>query len=191
MLSKQARSRLLELARQSVEAAVKGEPLTLVDVQDPDLQGLQGAFVTLKTHGRLRGCLGRFTSDLPLCKTVTEMAAASATEDPRFWGERLTPDELKDLDVEISVLSPMERIKNPLDIELGKHGIYIRRGGRNGCFLPQVATETGWSKEEFLSHCCAGKAGLPANAWQDPRTEVFVFTADIVSQAEEGAGSRD
>jgi len=185
MLSEQARRTLLRLARQSVEAAVKGERLGSVQVDDPELQGRQGAFVTLKTHGQLRGCIGCFTSEQPLWRTVMQMAADSALRDPRFWGMRLRPKELADLEIEISVLSPMERIENPLDLELGKHGIYIRRGGRSGCFLPQVATETGWSKEEFLSQCCAGKAGLAPDAWKEPGTEVFVFTAEVISEAEE------
>ena len=110
------------------------------------------------------------------------MAIAAAAEDPRFVGMRIRPSELPRLQVEISVLSALERIENPLDIELGTHGIYIKRGTRSGCFLPQVATETGWSKEEFLSQCCAGKAGLPANAWEGSDTEVLVFTAQIIEE---------
>ncbi len=186
MLSQQARRRLLELARGAVEAAVKGQRLEPVEVDAPELQGHQGAFVTLKTRGRLRGCIGRFVADRPLWKTVRRMAASSATEDSRFETMRLRPEELGELDIEISVLSPLERIENPLDLELGTHGIYIRRGMRTGCFLPQVATETGWSKEQFLSQCCAGKAGLPPDAWQDPETEVLVFTAEIVTEGELG-----
>jgi len=152
------------------------------DVKHPELQGKQGAFVTLKTDGKLRGCIGRFVSDAPLWQTVRAMAVAAATEDPRFVGMRIRPSELPRLKIEVSVLSPLQRIENPLDIELGKHGIYIRRGMRSGCFLPQVATETGWSKEEFLSHCCAGKAGLHPDAWKDPDTEVLVFTAQIIEE---------
>jgi AmmeMemoRadiSam system protein A len=130
-------------------------------------------------------------ADQPLWKTVREMAIASSTEDPRFWGNRLRPDEMKVLEIEISVLSPLQKIANPLDIELGKHGIYIRRGQRSGCFLPQVATETGWSKVEFLSHCCEGKAGLPAEAWKDPKTDVFIFTAEIINEKEEAAKAEE
>jgi len=182
MLSEEARTRLLAIARQSVEAAIRRLPAPSAEVDDPELQGKQGAFVTLKTHGKLRGCIGHFVSDEPLWKTVRQVAVSSATEDPRFYGMRLRAEDLADLDIEISVLSPLERIEDPLDIELGKHGIYIRRGRRAGCFLPQVATETGWSKEEFLSNCCAGKAGMRADAWKDPDTEVLVFTAEIIHQ---------
>ena len=189
MLSKQARKKLLEIARSTVEAAVSRKPIPKEPIEDAELQGHQGAFVTLKTHGKLRGCIGRFVADQPLWKTVREMAVASSTEDPRFWGNRLRAQEMGDLEIEISVLSPLEKIANPLDIELGKHGIYIRSGGRAGCFLPQVATETGWSKEEFLSNCCAHKAGMPADAWKDPKTDVLVFTAEIINETEELAES--
>jgi AmmeMemoRadiSam system protein A len=112
------------------------------------------------------------------------MADAAATQDPRFFGRQLTPGELGDLEIEISVLSPLQRVEgDPLEaVELGRHGIYIRSGGRTGCFLPQVADETGWSKEEFLAHCCAGKAGLSPDAWRAPQTEVFTFTAEVFGQ---------
>jgi len=182
MLSEEAQRRLMDVARRTVNAVVRGERLPDFDVQEPELQGHQGAFVTLKTDGNLRGCIGRFVADQPLWKTVKDMAIASATEDPRFFGRRITPEELAKVKIEVSVLSPMERIENPLDIELGKHGIYIKGAARGGCFLPQVATETGWSKEEFLSNCCAHKAGLPPDAWKDPATEVYVFTAQVIEE---------
>ncbi len=185
MLSQESREELLGIARQSVEAAIRGEDLPEVESENEELQEECGAFVTLKTEGQLRGCLGRFMSDLPLWKTVRKMAAAAATEDPRFAGMRLTPEELDDVNIEISALSPLKKIDDPMDLELGKHGIYVRRGGRTGCFLPQVATETGWDKEQFLQKCCRGKAGLSADAWQDPDTEVFVFTAEIISEDDE------
>jgi AmmeMemoRadiSam system protein A len=107
------------------------------------------------------------------------MAIASATGDPRFFADPITPRELKHLDVEISVLSPLQRTKDPLSLQLGVHGIYIKSGVSSGCFLPQVATETGWDKEEFLSYCCSHKAGLAPDAWKDPDTEVYLFTAEV------------
>ena len=181
MLSEQARKTLLDIARRSVEAAVRGDSPALLAADDPELQGHQGAFVTLRTHGQLRGCIGQFTAHQPLHEVVAQMAEASATEDPRFWGMRLRPADMQDLHIEISVLSPLRRVRDPLnELELGTHGVYIRRGTRSGCFLPQVAGETGWSKEEFLCQCCAGKAGLPAQAWRDPTTEVLVFTAEVI-----------
>jgi len=181
-----SRKRLLEIARAGVEAAVDGRPLPKVTESEPELQAKVGCFVTLKTKGRLRGCLGHFTSDKPLYQLVNEMARASATEDPRFFSQRITSEELPHLDIEISALSALEPIENPLDIALGKHGIYIRKGTASGCFLPQVATETGWTKEEFLGNCCSHKAGLAHDAWKDPDTEVLVFTAEVFG----GKGSK-
>jgi AmmeMemoRadiSam system protein A len=181
MLSENARKTLLDIARRTVEAAVRGQLRPRFDIQDPELQGHQGAFVTLKTHGNLRGCIGNFVAEQPLWQVVSDMAEAAATRDMRFFGNQLSPAELADLHIDISVLSPLERIEDPMaEVELGTHGIYVKQGGRTGCFLPQVATETGWRKEEFLSHCCSGKAGLPADAWKDPATEVYVFTAEVI-----------
>ena len=183
MMPPDSQKELLSIARQTVEAVVKRQPIPQFAVTDPALMGHQGAFVTLRTHGDLRGCIGTFVSDEPLCQTIPEMAKAATTDDWRFINTPLRPQELADLHIEISVLSPLQRIKDPLaEIQLGTHGIYIKRGGASGCFLPQVATETGWSKEEFLSQCCAGKAGLSPNAWKDPSTEVYVFTAQILEE---------
>jgi uncharacterized protein (TIGR00296 family) len=107
------------------------------------------------------------------------MAKASATSDPRFFADRISAAELDQLDIEISVLSPLQKTSEPLNLQLGIDGIYIKKGRASGCFLPQVATETGWSKEEFLSYCCSHKAGLASDAWKDPETEVYLFTADV------------
>jgi AmmeMemoRadiSam system protein A len=170
---------LLEIARDAVRAAVRGEAVAEPRSDDPDLTAPCGCFVTLKNHGKLRGCLGQFTSDRPLVELVAEMGKASATSDPRFLADPVTADELNELDVEISVLSPLKRVDDPLGLRLGTDGIYIKRGFSSGCFLPQVATEAGWSKEQFLSYCCAHKAGLASDAWKDPKTEVFLFTADV------------
>jgi len=170
---------LLKVARDTVEAVIRREPNETPQSDDPELNAPCGCFVTLKNHGRLRGCIGQFTSDSPLIELVAEMAKSSATGDPRFFADPITAGELGQLDVEISVLSPLERTDEPLSLRLGVDGIYIKKGRVSGCFLPQVATETGWSKEEFLSYCCAHKAGLAADAWRDPETEVNLFTADV------------
>ncbi len=184
MLTEEGREKLLQIARDAVESAVYGQPKPKIVADEPELQEKCGVFVTLKTDGQLRGCLGQFTSDQPLWQLVSQMAAASATQDPRFFDDRLRPDELDRLQIEISVLSPLEKMDNPLDIELGKDGIYLKCGARTGCFLPQVATETGWSKEEFLSYCCLHKAGLPADAWKHEDTEVYCFKAEIIDEDE-------
>jgi len=170
---------LLTVARDTVKAVVTGGPMPEPESDDPELNAHCGCFVTLKNKDRLRGCIGQFTADKPLIELVAEMAKASATSDPRFFANPITPRELKELDIEISVLSPLQRTDDPLSLRLGVDGIYIKRGRASGCFLPQVATETGWSKEEFLSYCCAHKAGLPADAWQDAKTEVYLFTAEV------------
>ncbi len=146
---------------------------------DHQLNAHCGCFVTLKNQDRLRGCIGQFTADKPLIELIAEMAKASATGDPRFFADPITAGELNQLDIEISVLSPLQLTHQPLSLRLGTDGIYIKRAGTSGCFLPQVATETGWSKEEFLSYCCAHKAGLPPDAWKDAETQIYLFTADI------------
>jgi len=170
---------LLKVARDTVEAVIKREPTETAKSDDPELNACCGCFVTLKNQERLRGCIGQFTSEGPLIELIADMAKSSATGDPRFVAEPITGGELEQLDIEISVLSPLKRTDEPLDLRLGIDGIYVKRRGASGCFLPQVATETGWSKEEFLSYCCAHKAGLPADAWKDAETEVYLFTAEV------------
>jgi AmmeMemoRadiSam system protein A len=171
---------LLKVAKDTVAASVSGKPVYEPETDDPELLAEVGCFVTLKNGEELRGCIGQFTADKPLIEMVCQMAVSSCMHDPRFGGNRITPDELTDLDIEISVLSPMEKTDDPLSLRLGIDGIYITDGRRNGCFLPQVATETDWNEEDFLSFCCAHKAGLAPDAWKtDPGVEVYLFTADV------------
>lgn len=177
-MNEQQKRMLLKVARDTVDAVIKHKSHPKPQSDDPELNAHCGCFVTLKNHGRLRGCIGQFTSDSPLIELVGEMARASATGDPRFFGDPITLRELDKLDVEISVLSPLQKTDDPLSLRLGVDGIYIRKGRTSGCFLPQVATETGWGKEEFLSYCCAHKAGLAPDAWKDPGTDVYFFTAE-------------
>ena len=170
---------LLDIARTSVRAAVTGTSARAIECQDADLNTPCGCFVTLKNAGDLRGCIGQFVSEKPLHQLVCEMAAASATKDSRFFSNPITIDELDEIDIELSVLSPLEKTDDPSGLRLGIDGIYIVRAGRTGCFLPQVATETGWTTDQFLSYCCKHKAGLEPDAWKDPETEVYLFTADV------------
>jgi len=179
IMNEKQKKTLLKVARDAIEAAVTGKPLPKVSSDDPELNARRGCFVTLKNRGRLRGCIGQFTSEVPLIELVAEMAKASATSDPRFLAEPITPDELDELYIEISVLSPLRRTDDPMSLRLGIDGVYIKRGYATGCFLPQVATETGWTKEQFLSYCCSHKAGLEPDAWKDPATEVYLFTAEV------------
>ena len=178
-MNDQQKQTLLKVARDTVEAVVGRGPAPKPESDDPDLNAPYGCFVTLKNRGRLRGCIGQFISDSPLVELIAEMAKASATHDPRFLADPIISGELKHLDVEISVLSPLKRTDDPLSLRLGVDGIYIKKGRASGCFLPQVAPEAGWSREEFLSHCCAHKAGLAPDAWRDPETEVHLFTAEV------------
>ena len=170
---------LLKAACETVRTVVGCKAFELPGSDDAELNEPRGCFVTLKSQNRLRGCIGQFVSERPLIELVAEMAKASATSDPRFFGDPITAGELEQMDVEISVLSPLKRTSDPLSLRLGVDGIYIRRGHVSGCFLPQVATETGWDTEEFLSYCCSHKAGLSPDAWKDPDTEVYLFTAEV------------
>jgi len=175
----QQKNQLLAVAKKTVEAVIKKQPVPKAVTDDKELKIPCGCFVTLKNGDDLRGCIGQFVADEPLIEMVSQMAVSSARRDPRFVHNPIRPQELGQLDIEISVLSPMEKTQNPLSLELGKHGIYITDGPRSGCFLPQVADETGWTKEEFLSYCCSHKAGMKPDAWKDPKVDVFLFTAEV------------
>ena len=183
-MNKQQKQTLLTVAAESVASAIENKHPSRAESDDAELNAHCGCFVTLKTHDSLRGCIGQFTSEKPLIELVSDMAAASATADARFFDSPITKDELDQLDIEISVLSPLKLTHDPLSLHLGRDGIYIKKGHFSGCFLPQVATETGWSKEEFLSNCCSHKAHLAPDAWKEKDTEVYLFTAEIF-------GSRD
>ena len=173
---------LLSIARESIESAITDTPSeqTQIEITSPELKEKSGAFVTLRTHGKLRGCIGRMVSDIPLYKLISEMAVSAAKEDPRF--SQIQPSELEGLEIDISVLSPLQKIDDPLDFELGRHGIYIKKSFSTGCFLPQVATETGWTKEEFLSQCCSMKAKISPDAWKKKNVDIYIFTSEMVSE---------
>jgi len=180
MLNKEQKKRLLEIARNSIETYLKTNKKLELTETDPILLQEMGAFVTLHEHGELRGCIGNLVGTQPLYLTVRDMAIEAATRDPRFLPVKL--NELKDIEIEISALSPLERIDSVDKIQMGKHGVLVRRGFNSGVYLPQVATETGWSKEEFLSSLCAHKAGLSRDAWKDKSTEIYIFTAEVFSE---------
>jgi AmmeMemoRadiSam system protein A len=182
MLDAKDRKTLLRLARETLEAVLRGAPHPAAAAESEALRAPCGAFVTLHNRGRLRGCIGTFQGRRPLYQTIQEMAVA-ALRDPRFVDQPVTARELADIDLEISVLSPLEKTKDPLaEIELGRHGICIESPYGGGCFLPQVATETGWSKEEFLSRCASGKAHLAPDAWKSPEVTVYRFEAEVFGE---------
>lgn len=183
-LTDSEKHQLLELARNTINTFLKENRIPEVDEKSlyPKLRNKAGAFVTLKKSGELRGCIGNFEADNPLYKIVQNMAVASATQDYRF--PNVKQRELDSLDIEISVLTPMQKIKDINKIRLGIDGIYIKKTGRAGTFLPQVATDTGWSLEEFLGHCARDKAGIGWDGWKDPDTEIFIYQAAVFGEKE-------
>jgi AmmeMemoRadiSam system protein A len=170
---------LLDIARRTIESRLTSSEQQVSVVASKKLEEKRGAFVTIKKHGKLRGCIGYIEAIKPLCQVVEEMAEAAAFRDPRFVP--LTFDELKDLDIEISVLTPLKQVKDINEIEVGIHGIYIVRKGNSGLLLPQVATEYGWDRQTFLGQTCL-KAGLDYNAWRDKDTKIYIFSADVFSE---------
>ena len=176
---------LLSQARASIEAHLQDKSAPPVKDPSPVLGERRGAFVSLHRQGHLRGCIGYLEAVKPLLETVREMAAAAAFHDPRF--RPLRPEELADLEIEISVLSPMQLIKSTDEIEVGKHGLYIVQGFCRGLLLPQVATEYKWDRLTFLQQTCC-KAGLPPDAWKEPSTKIYTFTADIFAEHPQKGG---
>ena len=175
MLTDADKTALLHIAREAVAAEVLGRQLSLPQQSVP--HEASGVFVTLKRRGELRGCIGTLQCRTGLAEEVARMACESATQDPRF--PRVSSDEVPELSLEISVLGPLERIDpaDPDAIVLGKHGLVVEQGMRRGLLLPQVATEWGWTVEQFLRQTCR-KAGLPDDAWQRG-AEVYRFDAEV------------
>ncbi|MBI4845763.1 MAG: AmmeMemoRadiSam system protein A, partial [Candidatus Omnitrophica bacterium] len=178
MLSNEQRKKILEVARQSMTEYLKTGKRPKTTTTDPLFQELRGAFVTIHKNGALRGCIGRIIADKPLVEVIEDMAIQAATQDPRF--PVLETKELEDIDLEISVLTPLKEIDDIKKIEVGKHGLLIRKGFFSGLLLPQVATEYGWTKEEFLEHTCL-KAGLEPQAWKNG-AQIYIFSAEVFGE---------
>jgi AmmeMemoRadiSam system protein A len=176
VFSPQDQQRLLRLARESLEAHVRRTYVPAPDVQVP-LDRRCGAFVSIHHGSELRGCLGRVTTDWAVGRVVAHLAVAVSDSDPRF--EPVAAHELSDLEIEISVLTP-ERPASAADVQIGRHGVIIERGGRRGLLLPQVAIEHRWDAPTLLRHACL-KAGLPPHAWQDD-ARLFVFEAQVFGE---------
>jgi MEMO1 family protein len=182
MFNEAQRQELLNIARESIKHYLAtGEKMDL-ETQDNALKQELGAFVTLHKSGQLRGCIGNMQATGPLYLTIRDMAIAAAVEDPRF--SPLRTDELSGIDIEISVLSPMRKIADPEEIEMGKHGVMVRMGWHSGVYLPQVAAETGWDREEFMNSLCAHKAGIPRDAWKTGDADIYVYTAEVFGEKE-------
>jgi AmmeMemoRadiSam system protein B/AmmeMemoRadiSam system protein A len=183
-LTDSEKKELLQIARTTIKTYLQDSQTESVNTEylSNNLLSKAGAFVTLKKAGELRGCIGHFEADKPLYRIVQQMAIAAATQDYRF--DAVTLPELKQLDIEISVLTPMQKISNPNKIRLGVDGIYIKKGSRSGTFLPQVATETNWTLEEFLGHCARDKAGIGWDGWKDKDVEIYVYQAFVFGENE-------
>jgi len=179
-LTESDRITLLNLARKTLEEKIRYGKYSVPDTSSfsDNLKTYCGAFVSLHIEGKLRGCIGHITGDTSLHETTQEMVVSSAIHDPRF--HPVKPDELADIDIELSVLSPLKKISNLAEIQLGKHGILIKKGRNSGLFLPQVATETNWNLDEFLGHCSRDKAGLNWDGWKT--ADIFIFTADVFGE---------
>lgn len=176
MLSDSEKKTLLSIAREAIVHLLNGEQYTPKTYAEAALTQHSGCFVTITQNGQLRGCIGNFQSQQPLYLEVSTMAVAAASQDPRF--PPLSHADLDNFSLEITVLSPLEKIDNVNQIEVGKHGIYIIKRLNRGVLLPQVATEYGWDREMFLRQTCA-KAGLVDDAWQHPDAEIYIFSGQI------------
>jgi AmmeMemoRadiSam system protein A len=177
------RQRLLALARAALEACVRDDrPPRLVDAADPPASGL---FVTIHCAGELRGCLGTVDSDERLTAAVVRLAAEVSRDDHRF--QPVTPEELSDIAIDLSVLTPTERVDDLATIEVGRHGLIVELGSRKGLLLPQVATEHGWDRDTFLSHTCI-KAGLSPDAWRRGAV-VYRFEAEVFGEKDSDAAT--
>ncbi len=179
-LSDNEKKILLKTARITIENTFQ-TPKKPLPQPTENLQEYCGAFVTLHRKGKLRGCIGNMTGIKPLFETIIQMAESSAFHDPRFTP--VAAHEVEELDIEISVLTPLREIEDVEEIEVGKHGIYMQRGHRSGVLLPQVSVEQGWDRNTFLEHTCM-KAGMTTDCWQDPEVKISVFEAIIFRDTE-------
>jgi len=170
---------LIKIARESIASAVNGNMTPEYKIDATILNTMCGAFVTLHTDGNLRGCIGNITAETPLWETIRNMAIEAALRDPRF--PSVSPRELKSVNIEISVLSPLKRINNLEEIEVGKHGLFIKEGFYQGLLLPQVATDYRWNRIQFLEQTCY-KAGLNKDCYKQETTEIFIFSAIVFGE---------
>ena len=172
---------LFRVARKSIEAALQAKSIPDFDIPEGNLTSKHGVFVTLTNKGRLRGCIGHFAPDELLWQLVSRMSVAAATQDYRFAYNPVTYREMPEIDIKISILSDLVAVESIEEIEIGKHGIWVVQGGRSGTYLPEVATEMGWDRVEFLEHCCVEKAGLSPDAWKGD-ADIYVYSSQILDE---------
>jgi len=170
----------MELSRHTLEYFVRGGEPPPEDIDDPYLRSREyGAFVSLHKHEELRGCIGNCAPNAPLFEIVADMTEAAASRDPRV--KPVSQRELDEIRIDITVLSPLESVHDPLALEIGRHGLHVASGDKRGLLLPQVATQQGWSIKTFLEETCL-KAGLRKNAWKDSNIQVSSFVALIIEE---------
>lgn len=183
LLDENARKEALDIARLTLKEYLAGKVTPEISAKNKVLSLPYGAFVTLKKNGEVRGCIGEFDPKDPLIKVIQSKTIAAASQDSRF--SPVQKDELNDLDIEISVMTPRRKIANWKDIRLGRQGVYLLNGNHTGTFLPQVETETGWSKEKFLGELCSQKAGLPSQCYMDPNSTLYVFDTQVFGEKDD------
>ena len=180
MLNQEQRSQLLRIARESIEAALEGRRIELTPESfDEELRRPAGAFVTLTKHDDLRGCIGSIQPVAPLYRAVSDSAINAAFRDPRFYP--LAKDEYPEIAIEISVMGPIEPVTSNEDIKVGRDGLIVSRGRNAGLLLPQVATDHGWNRDDFLRQTCV-KAGLSPDSWRSPDCRIERFSAEVFSE---------
>jgi AmmeMemoRadiSam system protein A len=182
-LNRNQQVQLLKLARKTIAEELKIKQNDVLELDDRIFQEKCGAFVTIHSCGDLRGCIGYIVGIKPIPQTICDMAKASAFSDPRF--EKLCREEFDRIDIEISLLSPLERVHDVSEIKVGRDGLIITRGPHTGLLLPQVPVEQGWGRDQFLEYTCY-KAGLPGNAWKLPGTKIEKFSAQVFGEKELG-----
>lgn len=180
LLNDQQRKKLLKLARDTIILYLNEGKTLEPKFEDKTLEEIRGVFVTLRRNHQLRGCIGNIIGTKPLYLGVRDMAIAAATQDFRF--KPVAKEELGDINIEISALTPLRQITNTDEIILGKHGVLVRDSYRSGVYLPQVATETGWSKEEFMNSLCGRKAGMDSSAWKSGECDIYIFSAEVFEE---------
>lgn len=178
LLSQEAGRALVCLARLAIERFLLEQSGCAAQAPHPELMRLFGLFVTLRKKGALRGCIGQLWPDAPAFRLVQELAVSSASRDSRFLP--LEPDEWPDIEIEVSVLSPLVQMENILELKIGTHGIFLKKGALSGVYLPEVALQEGWNAEQFLSHCAREKAGLADGDWKS--CEVYLFTTQAFKE---------
>lgn len=180
-LNKNEKKFLLRLARKSIYSYLKNQKRKDEDYFTKNLETQSGAFVTLHLHGALRGCIGYVKAYKPVQDAIADLAVSAAFNDPRF--PALNEQEYPEIDLEISVLTPLQKISDLSEIKIGRDGLLIKNGFNEGLLLPQVATEYNWDAQTFMEQTCH-KAGLSSEAWQEEDTEIFSFSAIIFDESQ-------